>query len=80
MTAESLACTEMSMTFFDRLHDNNVVRDSGHIVKCFDDFYQDFIISDELRKAGLAFVHLSEVHCYYYSVSECFMHLPSAGS
>jgi len=39
------------MAFFDRLHDNNVVRDSGHIVKCFDDSYEDFIISDELRKA-----------------------------
>jgi len=38
------------MAFFDRLYDNNVVRDSGHIVKCFDDFYEDLVISDELRK------------------------------
>lgn len=50
--AEPVSCTVMSMTFFDRLYDNNVVRESGHIVKCFDDFYEDFIVSDELRKAG----------------------------
>ena len=40
------------MTFFDRLYDGNVVRQSGHIVKCLDDFCEDFIISDELRKVG----------------------------
>jgi len=52
VTADPVNCNAMSMTFFDRLYDNNVVRDSGHIVKCFDDLYEDFIISDELRKAG----------------------------
>jgi len=50
VTAEPVSCSLMSMTFFDRLVDNNVVRDSGHIVKCFDDFCDDFVISDELRK------------------------------
>jgi len=54
VTADPVSCTAMSMVFFERLYDNTVVRDSGHIVKCFDDFYEDFIISDELRKAGCA--------------------------
>lgn len=38
------------MTFFDRLQDDNVVRESGAIQKCFDEYYQDMIVSDELRK------------------------------
>ncbi|PIK44303.1 hypothetical protein BSL78_18841 [Apostichopus japonicus] len=45
-----IPCSVTSMTFFDRLTDQDVVRESGHIVKCFDDFYEDFTISDELRK------------------------------
>ena len=52
VTAEPVSCTAMSLNFFDRLYDNGVVRESGHVVKCFDDFYDDFIVSDELRKAG----------------------------
>ena len=27
-----------------------IVRESGNIKKCFDEFYEDFVISDELRK------------------------------
>jgi len=50
--AELVSCTAMSLNFFDRLFDNSIVRESGHIVKCFDDFYDDFIVSDKLRKAG----------------------------
>ena len=26
------------------------MRESGNIRKCFDEFYEDFVISDELRK------------------------------
>ena len=52
---ESVPCTVLSMSFFDRLY-GPVVRDSGYLVKCFDEFYEDFTISDELRKV--------EVHLY----------------
>ncbi|KAJ8031158.1 hypothetical protein HOLleu_27800 [Holothuria leucospilota] len=45
-----IPCSITSMEFFDRLSTDGIVRDSGHIVKCFDDFYEDFTISDELRK------------------------------
>ncbi|KAL5004882.1 hypothetical protein ScPMuIL_018338 [Solemya velum] len=50
VTAEPVPCTVLSMSFFDRLYDNNIVRESGQICKCFDDFYESFTIADELRK------------------------------
>ncbi|NXU57202.1 CF300 protein, partial [Turnix velox] len=43
-------CTQISMSFFDRLYSEGVVRETGHIVKCYDDYYDDILISDELRK------------------------------
>ncbi|XP_022098020.1 uncharacterized protein C11orf70 homolog isoform X2 [Acanthaster planci] len=43
-------CNVTSMTFFDRLFDQGIVRDSGRIVKCLDEFHEEFQISDELRK------------------------------
>lgn len=48
--ADVVSCTLLSMSFFDRLYDNNIVRESGKIVKCFDEAWEDFVISDELRK------------------------------
>lgn len=47
---EAVPCTHMSMAFFDRLYDGDIVRESGQIRKCFDEFFEDFTISDELRK------------------------------
>ena len=38
------------MNYFDRLYERNIARESGYLVKCFDEFYEDFEISDELRK------------------------------
>ena len=32
------------------LNSKGIVRESGNIKKCFDEFYEDFVISDELRK------------------------------
>ena len=40
------------MTFFDRLYESEVARDSGRILKCFDEYYDDFTIADELRKVN----------------------------
>ncbi|XP_038617885.1 cilia- and flagella-associated protein 300 [Tachyglossus aculeatus] len=51
--AITVPCTQVSMSFFDRLYSEEIVRDSGHIVKCLDDFYDCFVISDELRKVLL---------------------------
>jgi hypothetical protein len=42
------------MSFFDKLY-GTVVRESGHVLKCFDEFYEDFTISDELRKVSVCF-------------------------
>uniref|UniRef100_A0A8D0LAU0 Cilia- and flagella-associated protein 300 n=1 Tax=Sphenodon punctatus TaxID=8508 RepID=A0A8D0LAU0_SPHPU len=50
-------CTQVSMTFFDRLYCEGVVRESGYIVKCYDDYYDDFLISDELRKVGMECIY-----------------------
>uniref|UniRef100_A0A452TVW0 Cilia- and flagella-associated protein 300 n=1 Tax=Ursus maritimus TaxID=29073 RepID=A0A452TVW0_URSMA len=41
------------MSFFNRLYDEDIVRDNGHIVKCLDSFCDPFPISDELRKVLL---------------------------
>ncbi|NXP07240.1 CF300 protein, partial [Thinocorus orbignyianus] len=51
--ATLVPCTQISMTFFDRLYSEGVVRETGHIVKCYDDYYDDILISDELRKVLL---------------------------
>ncbi|XP_002708636.1 cilia- and flagella-associated protein 300 isoform X1 [Oryctolagus cuniculus] len=51
--AINVPCRQLSMSFFDRLYDENIVRDSGHIVKCLDSFCDPFLISDELRKVLL---------------------------
>ncbi|XP_025965242.1 cilia- and flagella-associated protein 300 isoform X2 [Dromaius novaehollandiae] len=48
--ATVVPCTQISMSFFDRLYTEGVVRETGHIVKCYDDYYDDSLISDELRK------------------------------
>ncbi|XP_047934190.2 cilia- and flagella-associated protein 300 isoform X3 [Anser cygnoides] len=46
-------CTQISMSFFDRLYTEGIVRETGHIVKCYDEYYDDILISDELRKVLL---------------------------
>ncbi|NWV00832.1 CF300 protein, partial [Upupa epops] len=48
--AAEVPCTQTSMSFFDRLLSGGVVRDSGDIVKCWDDSYEGILVSDELRK------------------------------
>ncbi|XP_027436039.1 cilia- and flagella-associated protein 300 isoform X1 [Zalophus californianus] len=48
--AINVPCTQLSMSFFNRLYDEDIVRDNGHIVKCLDSFCDPFPISDELRK------------------------------
>ncbi|KAM9566415.1 cilia- and flagella-associated protein 300 [Guaruba guarouba] len=51
--ATLVPCTEISMSFFDRLYSEGIVRETGDIVKCYDDYYDDILISDELRKVLL---------------------------
>ncbi|XP_055471568.1 cilia- and flagella-associated protein 300 isoform X1 [Psammomys obesus] len=51
--AKNVPCTQLSMSFFQRLYDENIVRESGHIVKCLDSFCDPFLVSDELRKVLL---------------------------
>ena len=47
---EEVPCSVLSMDYFDRLKEYNIVRESGHISKCLDDYYEGIQISDELRK------------------------------
>ncbi|XP_009896724.2 cilia- and flagella-associated protein 300 [Dryobates pubescens] len=51
--ATVVPCTQISMAFFDRLYSEGVVRESGHTVKCYEDYYDGILIPDELRKALL---------------------------
>ncbi|KAJ7311613.1 hypothetical protein OS493_039893, partial [Desmophyllum pertusum] len=41
-------------TFLTGLQEQGIVRESGNIKKCFDEFYEDFVISDELRKVKIS--------------------------
>lgn len=52
VTATPVPCSVISMAFFDKLYEENgqIVRSSGHIHKCMDEFFGDFIISDHLRQ------------------------------
>lgn len=43
------------MSFFNRLYDEDIVRDTGHIIKCLDSFCDPFLIADELRKVSTIF-------------------------
>ncbi|WAR28838.1 CF300-like protein [Mya arenaria] len=79
---KSVPCSVLSMTFFDRLY-GPIVRDSGHLIKCFDEFFEDFTISDELRKM---FLSEESDHCDLYSDTEkeeflfrLFMHVCLGG-
>lgn len=41
----------LSLEFFDRLYNNKVVRENGgYIRKCIEEYKDEFIVSDELRK------------------------------
>lgn len=53
--AINVPCTQLSMSFFNRLYNENIVRDNGHIVKCLDSFCDPFPVSDELRKVSIDF-------------------------
>uniref|UniRef100_A0A8C5SSP3 Cilia- and flagella-associated protein 300 n=1 Tax=Laticauda laticaudata TaxID=8630 RepID=A0A8C5SSP3_LATLA len=51
--AKNILCTQVSMSFFDRLYCEGLVRENGTIVKCFDEYHDEFLIADELRKVLL---------------------------
>ncbi|KAL5476238.1 hypothetical protein EMCRGX_G026159 [Ephydatia muelleri] len=53
VSVKDVPCSQLNMSFFDHLHSSGVVRETGHIVKCFDDVMDDFLVSDELRKVLL---------------------------
>lgn len=53
VVCEEVPCTVFNMGFFDRLNAECVVRATGTIVKCLDEFYEDFVVADELRKVLL---------------------------
>lgn len=49
---EQLNTNILSLEFFDRLYNNQIVREGGHIRKCIEEYKDEFIISDELRKVN----------------------------
>lgn len=67
--AINVPCTQLSMSFFKRLYNENIVRDSGHIIKCLDSFCDPFHISDELRKVSTEFLNFTMK--FYFR--KCFM-------
>lgn len=49
---EQLNTNILSLEFFDRLFDNKIVRENGHIRKCLEEYKDEFIVCDELRKVS----------------------------
>jgi len=62
ITIEELRCTVTSMSFFDKLKEEGIVRDNGSICKCFDEFHEGITISDELRKASMKLCSLQGIN------------------
>jgi len=70
VTVEPVPCTVLSMAFFEKLNNDKVVRsDTGNIVKCFDEYFEDFTVSDELRKVWEKIWNISSIFvCVEYSM------------
>ncbi|XP_069615291.1 cilia- and flagella-associated protein 300 isoform X1 [Ranitomeya imitator] len=51
--ARKIPCSLLCMSLFDRLHQENIVKEGGYISKCLDEYVDDFVVSDELRKVLL---------------------------
>ncbi|CAB4023729.1 Hypothetical predicted protein [Paramuricea clavata] len=62
---DSVPCTIVNMDLFNKLFRQGLVRESGMIFKCFDEYVEGFTISDELRK-----MHLMEESDHYDLFSE----------
>ena len=50
---QMIQSTITSMDFFDRLYTAGIVRQNGDIKRCFEETFNGFNISDELRKVYL---------------------------
>ena len=55
------------------LNSKGTVRESGNIRKCFDEFYEDFVISDELRKVRTILMLIHHVLVYCICSRLCFI-------
>lgn len=47
---EDVNCSLLTVEIFDRLYEKKICRENGGIKKCLDEYYEDILISDELRK------------------------------
>ena len=50
---QDVDCTQLSVEIFDKFTEANIVRESGAIKKCLDEYYESIVVSDELRKCLL---------------------------
>ena len=49
---EDVSTNFLSVEIFDRFTEKGIVRENGNIKQCLDEFHDDIIISDELRKVN----------------------------
>ena len=50
VSVQSVPCTETTMRIFDRLYDSGIVRGEGRIKECMEEWIDDLVLADELRK------------------------------
>jgi hypothetical protein len=72
VNVENVDCNLLSVEIFDRLAEKNIVRENGSIRKCLDEYYEDILISDELRKVFISIQLLfdEKKHRNYFSLSK----------
>jgi hypothetical protein len=63
---EDVACSHLSVEIFDRLFERQIVRESGSIKKCLDEYYEEILISDELRKVSI----FKTISIYFLIISQ----------
>lgn len=49
---ETVPCTAISMSMFDKLHDRDVVQEGGYIRKCLEEYIENVCLGDQLRNVS----------------------------
>lgn len=65
--ATKLSSTVMSLDFFDRLEDANIVGSDGRLMGCYDEVFNGITVSDKLREM---FLNADSENAAVYSESE----------
>ena len=52
---ETVPCTAISMSIFDRLEEKGIVQEGGYIRKCLEEYIENVCLGDQLRNVSTSF-------------------------